>query len=887
MSSQISTLQTALDAAAKDAKDAIAKATEAEQAAKAAGDAAKEAQEAAKRAAAEAEAKAIEAARAEVEKAKADLEKMVAEGLADNKQALDAMRVQVEEVTKKVEATIGVVTDMVTSVSLVSSVGAEVDDLQGILRYQTAIEKENVFGKGFETELAFHKGNQVQTPADEFIIRVSPTNAVLRPEMISLVNSKGENLDDLIEVVSVQKYDKLISVNVHDEVPVSRAASNSGLWVVKTALKNYDKEKFQAAQLTEGDRYITYAVQVNNTLSTAANRYVTSTYEFILKWNEFKGDSELNYFVNDKNVNTISNRFYTRIGLPGLTTISSPTAITKINYQDLAWTGEAAVEGIFDNTDASKNNAKLDKADNRNIGKKMLPVEQGKPFKISLTKDENKIIAPTNVRAMYVTLDVEENAVESAPSEWEAWTKAYSYKGLNTVVEGTEAEVIINSENAINDVIGFRVYAVNYDGTLVDPDGKAFYVAVGKNVQDTHFDLTWTWSKNNFTDISEAEIPEGFFDEAFVNEVSGLTFSADTVAYGNKEGKEFVKNEAALLFLDKDKNITIELSKAKYLTFSLNRLADSEKPYYYDDDKVYSAKFQFKNARGNVLRNLVVNFKKVVPTTIPEGYNRKSSQIVNDVYTCYLNGTYDSTAAGAWSKLDVDGFGQMQLFNVFNGLDDSNYVFSFAAAKEEGKNLVNADVVVDKKYQLLVANKFIDSKTKHATTVEYNYGKISSEAVDATGAIADYKVPADKFETIFACPFSVSTWSWIEKFDADDKKEEAVKAEVAYGKEAKFDIARVFSTNAYTKTLTAGLDVLLGNGVKQIKSCALASVENSEKEYFKVAYVATDGTFVFTPVETSVESNPTTDVPSKLNIVFVDVFNHENTITLDFTVKKH
>ena len=40
-------------------------------------------------------------------------------------------------------------------------------------------------------------------------------------------------------------------------------------------------------------------------------------------------------------------------------------------------------------------------------------------------------------------------------------------------------EMSINAEKADGDIIGFRVYAVNNDGSLVDPDGKAFYVAVG------------------------------------------------------------------------------------------------------------------------------------------------------------------------------------------------------------------------------------------------------------------------------------------------------------------------------------------------------------------------------------------------------------------------
>jgi hypothetical protein len=98
---------------------------------------------------------------------------------------------------------------------------------------------------------------------------------------------------------------------------------------------------------------------------------------------------------------------------------------------------------------------------------------------------------------MYVTLDFKENAIESAPSEWNAW-QSYSYSGLNTVVEGTETEIVINNASAINDIIGFRVFAVNYDGTLVDPDGKAFYVSLGVEGAD------WGTVNTVITPVGEA-----------------------------------------------------------------------------------------------------------------------------------------------------------------------------------------------------------------------------------------------------------------------------------------------------------------------------------------------------------------------------------------------
>ena len=54
---------------------------------------------------------------------------------------------------------------------------------------------------------------------------------------------------------------------------------------------------------------------------------------------------------------------------------------------------------------------------------------------ISLSTKDNEVEAPKNIRAIYVTLD-SQNAVESAPSEINAWN-SYEYTGLNTVVEGT------------------------------------------------------------------------------------------------------------------------------------------------------------------------------------------------------------------------------------------------------------------------------------------------------------------------------------------------------------------------------------------------------------------------------------------------------------------
>ena len=86
------------------------------------------------------------------------------------------------------------------------------------------------------------------------------------------------------------------------------------------------------------------------------------------------------------------------------------------------------------------------------------PAVQNKAITISSKeKKGDKWVAAEKVKAMYVTFDKKANAVESAPSEWNAWN-SYKYEGLNTVVEGTTATIKISpneDQEIINDFIGF------------------------------------------------------------------------------------------------------------------------------------------------------------------------------------------------------------------------------------------------------------------------------------------------------------------------------------------------------------------------------------------------------------------------------------------------
>ena len=106
------------------------------------------------------------------------------------------------------------------------------------------------------------------------------------------------------------------------------------------------------------------------------------------------------------------------------------------------------------------------------------------------------------IKAFYVTLDAD-FALESKSSELQAWsTYIYTNSANEKTVaiydvanqpieksgkmfEGETGVIVFNVPEEkkaalAGEIIGFRVYAVNYDGTVVNPDGRAFYVQIKK-----------------------------------------------------------------------------------------------------------------------------------------------------------------------------------------------------------------------------------------------------------------------------------------------------------------------------------------------------------------------------------------------------------------------
>ncbi len=893
LSSQIASLQSALSAASAEASQASAEAATAKAAAdkaaadaKSAGDAAaaaaaeaNAAKAAADKAAADAKQAAIEALQSELETLKADLKEATDAQLADFEKKVNAA-------TEKVEALIGKVAGMVTSVELVTSFTANPSwtTTNTVLKFSTANEQDNVFEEDIANAITFKKGNQVQTPT-AFIVRVSPTNAALTPEMISLVNSQGKNLDDMVTIKSVKKFSGLLT----------RAAENSGLWEVEVELTKYDKDEFAAASKTK-DKSILYAVQVNNTPTAeeTASRYVTSSYDLTLDWTEYEPVDELNYFVNDKNIKDINNRYAPKDASGNPNKSLKQDVASGVLAPEYKWKNEAAVVPV---TKGANINVDDDKSDDRS-GKDVYPAFQGEDIVISLTKNVDKIEAPENIRAMYVTLDYKKNAVESAPSEWNAWN-SYKYTGLNSVVEGTEVTITINpgeGQTIIDDYIGFRVYAVNYDGTLVDPDGKAFYVKVGNPAQD--------WNAVNTVIIPDAKnstLPttEQSADEAVT--LTKLTGAVKATWVTDKIGT----NEHVFDAVFEGQGISFATTSLSTTASSISSSIDFSKLVkvhtvptitdwtQYVDNKTYNGTLTIYNADDFVLATINVSMTKQLPTA-PKGFSVKTNQLdANGVYNCYL-------VPDTWTAPNATK-GTMDMDDVFNwGAGESaQYVISFANAKKaSGKDVANevagtADLEV-------VAEDYIDNKTQHATTVYYDFGQISSETKDASGNIINYRVAVTTFPTVFNCIYNDTyTWHWGTAEEVKEKYpsagwtgKNAPITELEYGSDYTFATpngaaysfdAVIVGASSRDGKYSAWLDQPYQSSLQFVEAHVISKGNGVEDEYFEVDKDSSNRLY-FKATAISENTNPTANVPSTLKLVYKDMYDHDVVIELDMTV---
>ena len=679
--------------------------------------------------------------------------------------------------------------------------------LHGLISDDSKFGDEN--GNDAKPIVEYVKGKDIDVKDDaSIVVCVNPVNADLtKGAKIILLNSKGESLEDIVKVGTPSKFDKLITTR-------AAATVKTGLWKLPLSVaEGVSEEDFKKAVTVKdengNEKAILYAVAINNTVDSkaeaAADRYVVSTYDVKPTYNKFVPSNDFTFKVGGKDVSEIHNRW------------------TGVRY----WNS-------------------------------LLQVEVGKPFSITDLKTSDNTAADY----YYVVLD-KDNAIESGVSELNAW-KNYEIDNLNKVVPASEnLTLTIQTEAANHDIIGFRVYAVNKDGKLLDPDGKAFYVVVGENYT--------SGIVGNLDAVNKITEKKDF------SPVDGVSYGPWELVADNNACPLSEKPVFAAVYYNKDGNETTNMSEVTKIAFKVNN------PALIADGATVSLKSTLRKYTDNnfyEVGTVTATYTKVLPKAFPADITFRPAQETGKgtgYFIAYM------TPENGYTVTNKSVYGSVDLNNVFYNLDD-NVSFEIAdAAKDANDKLTSVRADKANNFVAKVAAKdFINSTTKHAVTAKYNYGEISLVKNNKTGQWEKKPCSVDYGKSLsvtFACWHSASSYSW---------KEQPALQWKATANVIKTDIKNIAVKNTYNNDFFGGTFAqLLTNKYLEVKAgSAHLTYEGQVDPYFTVEVDATNGQFIFTQTGIQAENAPTVDHTENLEFVVVDAYGHEVPQSFKVTIKR-
>lgn len=784
----------------------------------------------------------------------------VLNGVKDDETKLGLVA-KVDNIENKLKDIIGEYTTMVTEVSLLGSYlsnGTLSPVNETALQFTSGtVGKDIIFGKAEKdaehaevpsatNQQTFVTGTTFNTES-ELVVRVNPTNAVLTKAAIKLVDSQGNSLDDFFEIGEPKKFDKLLT----------RASNNTGLWTIPVTVK--DGVKRGDIEKKNEDGHILYAVAINNTSSEAAkDRYVISSHD-----------------------------------------ITVPEAN---KFEDIANTNINDVE-IWSETTMGNDHVKLGDALNKAEGtpgtttNRIVSAKSGENIFIDFTKEYNH-----KVQYFYVVRDdswVDETT--SGSSAINAW-KSYEYGGsaYGNVVEVNPAEKLPTLNVKINgvkgDKIGFRIFAIRYDGEVMPANGASFVVYVGENENQASVkgDLV---AENATGDNETGWLPlTGTLKDGAsgVDVASSFTFTEGGVSFT----PQFAQDANGLIAPTKN-------SEIKYVKFKTNTPMTDWK-----DGSTINHTIIQKDGNNMVKNQIAVSLTKKLPTAADaKTYTWKDNQLVNGVYTAYVTPGETATAAGNPWRTDADK-GHQNMTQAISNLK-AGFEFKIENVEKDANDKYTKPATFsdDDDWTVAVDKALIDGTTQHKTTISYNYGKISS-VKDAEGNYVPWKVPVETIQTVFACPLTKKdqSYAWAQGKIGEDANHNAIMADVNYLTYGSNETAKVkddagndvnanlleyiIGTNKYYNTEFGGTlkNLVYGatNFMAKYRNINVKLISNvsGEVDYFDAEIAGAPGNAYIEFTQKSNTTNPVADVKSTLVITLTDAFGCDQTYMLPFTVKR-
>jgi len=764
---------------------------------------------------------------------------------------MDGIDTEIETINSRIdalEAAIGAdlvsvtlnVNSMITGISF----DYEDDDIGARwrnLNFSTAPAKLTwTFGQGLEGAIAFTKNARILDAEQVLEVKVNPATADLSTmlDKIYLIRRDGNN--------QINNY--LVPVKAERSTALRAAPSVTGLWNITFKMPASANVAAIPALTADGGGNFYFALAIENSVDTSedpAERYVISDFSITIDastktpiYNDDDAPDDLIFSVKKgseaatayKPHTTIKNRYaFTENAIPA--------------KKDQLWS-----TGVWNTTATPTAD---DAADDR-LSQNFFGVEVGKTFNVKLDN-------PTDVFAYYIVLD-KEWAVESAPSEWNAWT-SYDIEGINKVYKADEvANIQINSTSANGDIIGFRVVSVNYDGTLVDPDGKSFYTYVGDVAASA---LAFTQTITAPVATATTTVPTNtlaFAPAVNLANVGSATFTMNI-------GHSIVLGNANLQMLDAANAVTANWADVKKL-----RIIGVE-PSDLAEGVTYTGTLTLNNTLNVPFSTTNITLTKVLPTFDGTGISYKTS-IHHDVngqqvvYAYPLPTTMKYNLANALNGIGADGAG----YQVVNVNTTTNYPAASLPAWDATNTNTEAVVPV------------AEIGVPYGTAPQPGHGKIFDLRLSKNFGYVLYNGSANYLVYWApAIPIKVEFRSFVQ--DLSDwlytGTNQANTPALKYGA----DLTGYAFTNI-TALPPAGPRVNLTNApaLQDGRTFTVSGVRvltganfDVVNEYFVPAINGTGTAFDFTAVITSTPAGP---VPTKLEVKLKDNFNHEYTFVV-------
>ncbi|KAA6340769.1 hypothetical protein EZS27_011393 [termite gut metagenome] len=429
-------------------------------------------------------------------------------------------------------------------------------------------------------------------------VRISPASATLTPGNIFLIDNPGsKTINDYVAVKSVSAV----------KGQLTKADAKGGIYDITFTLGgNYNENTLNGLTKSSNNAPVAFAVAVGN-----ADRYVAT--DFKTKVGTTKDVTptynNLDYNVGSVGVKDLRNRYV----------VGNDTKV-----KELVWATNTPKNNV-DPTSTTATKAATS-TDERNGAKyTIVAANIGSGVKVTLsTKD---------VLAYYIDFDIN-GATDDEKTLWQG----ANITGIGEVYSaGSEATITAEDPALDGKTVGYRVYAVNNDGTYVDPDGRAFYVSYsGKALEGTPLDFVYTVSTNTKAELGAPgtgiisvagkvtsskvafALPEGLAASRI--STYNLSLKINNVDIINQT-LDFLRYSADNTDLTKD--IAYAWADTKYLVINNIDLTK------LNDDGAHTGTLTLRDATDHVLVTYKVSLKKVLPTTFPVDKLKLSQAVVN------------------------------------------------------------------------------------------------------------------------------------------------------------------------------------------------------------------------------------------------------------------